>query len=89
MMLEKQLSKYRFFSKIGAYSIEPNSPKGILKSLGYTVSLLRQGHGRLEPSKLATRPRPVLAILIGFALLTFYLFSFQQIDIHTVVSWRP
>ena len=42
MMLEEQLSKYRFFSKIGAYSIEPKSPKGISTSLGYTVSLLRQ-----------------------------------------------
>ena len=43
MMLEEQLSKYRFFAKIGAYSIEPRHRQGIVKSLKYTVELLNQG----------------------------------------------
>ena len=42
MMLEEQLSRYRFFAKIGAYSIEPKYRQGIVKSLGYTVELLNQ-----------------------------------------------
>ncbi len=42
MMLEKQLSQYRFFAKIGAYSIEPESRHGIIESLEYTVKLLNQ-----------------------------------------------
>lgn len=43
MMLETQLSKYRFFAKIGAYSIEPKRRQGIVESLKYTVELLNQG----------------------------------------------
>ncbi len=42
MMLEEQLRKYRFFAKIGAYSIEPKHRQGIVKSLKYTVELLNQ-----------------------------------------------
>ena len=42
MMLEKQLSKYKFFSKIGAYSIEPENRRNIIESLEYTVELLNQ-----------------------------------------------
>ena len=42
MMLEEQLSRYRFFAKIGAYSIEPKYRQGIVESLGYTVELLNQ-----------------------------------------------
>ena len=43
MMLEEQLRKYRFFAKIGAYSIEPKHRQGIVKSLKHTVELLNQG----------------------------------------------
>ena len=42
MMLEKQLSKYKFFAKIGAYSIEPENQRRIIESLEYTVELLSQ-----------------------------------------------
>ena len=42
MMLEKQLSKYKFFAKIGAYSIEPENKRSVLESLEYTVELLNQ-----------------------------------------------
>ena len=42
MMLEEQLSKYWFFAKIGAYSIEPRHRRGIVESLAYTVELLNQ-----------------------------------------------
>ncbi len=43
MMLEKQLSKHKFFAKIGAYSIEPERRRSIIESLEYTVELLNQG----------------------------------------------
>jgi hypothetical protein len=52
MMLEEQLAKYRFFAKIGAYSVNPKLPKSVLASLHYSVSLLRQ-----KPM-----PRPMLCI---------------------------
>ena len=42
MMLEKQLSKYKFFAKIGAYSIEPENRRSLIESLEYTVELLNQ-----------------------------------------------
>ena len=54
-----------------------------------TVSLLRQGRGWRNPTKPTSRPRPILSILVGSALVIFCLFAFHQIDVHTVVSWRP
>jgi hypothetical protein len=44
MMLERELRKFRFFSKVGAYSIEPENPISILKTLKYTHSLLEKKH---------------------------------------------
>jgi len=40
MMLESELSKYPFFSRLGAYSIDPGQPKSVVASLQYTVKLL-------------------------------------------------
>ena len=40
MMLETQLTKYKFFAKIGAYSIEPEHRRDVIESLKYTVELL-------------------------------------------------
>jgi 1-acyl-sn-glycerol-3-phosphate acyltransferase len=40
MMLEKQLTKYSFFSRVGAYSICPGHSKDIKESLEYTVKVL-------------------------------------------------
>lgn len=42
MMLETQLTKYKFFRKIGAYSIEPKNRRGVIESLEYTVELLNR-----------------------------------------------
>ena len=42
MMLEAQLSKYKFFRKIGAYSIAPENRHGVVESLEYTVELLNR-----------------------------------------------
>ena len=42
MMLESQLSKYKFFRKVGAYSIEPENRRNVIESLEYTVELLTQ-----------------------------------------------
>jgi 1-acyl-sn-glycerol-3-phosphate acyltransferase len=41
MMLEKQLKKYLFFSKTGAFSISTD-PKGILESMSYAAKLLKK-----------------------------------------------
>lgn len=40
MMLEEQLSKHRFFSKIGAFSVNPHS-REIVESLTFAYGLLR------------------------------------------------
>ncbi len=40
MMLEEELKKYKFFAKVGAYSIQPGQPKSVLESLQYSISLL-------------------------------------------------
>jgi 1-acyl-sn-glycerol-3-phosphate acyltransferase len=42
MMLETQLTKYKFFRKIGAYSIEPKHRRGVIESLEYTLELLER-----------------------------------------------
>lgn len=40
MILEEQLAKYRFFRKLGGYSIDQVSPKRMMQSLQYTSSIL-------------------------------------------------
>ncbi|KAB2953407.1 hypothetical protein F9B85_05725 [Heliorestis acidaminivorans] len=43
MMDEAQMSKYRFFRRLGAFSINKKEPREILKSLAYAVRLLEKG----------------------------------------------
>ncbi|WP_051217615.1 lysophospholipid acyltransferase family protein [Paenibacillus assamensis] len=43
MMDHEQMSKYRFFRKVGAFSIHKSSIRGILQSLTHSVSLLERG----------------------------------------------
>ncbi len=40
MMLEEQLRRHRFFSRVGAYSIDPQSVSETLESLRYTKEVL-------------------------------------------------
>ncbi len=40
MMLEEQLQKYRFFTRLGAYSVRPGSPRSVAETLQYTASVL-------------------------------------------------
>lgn len=62
MMLEEQLKKYPFFSKVGAFSIHPNNSKKILESLHYCRHLLH----------LPLSPAPLLCIFPQGELLPFY-----------------
>jgi hypothetical protein len=41
MMLEEQLSKYRFFSRIGAFGIEPGLARKSYEALKYSADVLR------------------------------------------------
>lgn len=41
MMLERQLVKYSFFKKLGAYSIDPSSRESVSETLEYTASILK------------------------------------------------
>ncbi|WP_424768093.1 lysophospholipid acyltransferase family protein [Paenibacillus sp. sgz302251] len=43
MMDEAQLQYFRFFRKLGAYSIDKSTPQSMIASLRYTVSLLHAG----------------------------------------------
>lgn len=40
MIVERQLSKYRFFTKLGGFSIDHESPKKMIRSLQYAASIL-------------------------------------------------
>jgi 1-acyl-sn-glycerol-3-phosphate acyltransferase len=42
MMLEEQLRKNSFFSRVGAFSIQPDSPAAIRTTLRYTLNTLRE-----------------------------------------------
>lgn len=42
MMLEAQLARYQFFSRLGAFSISLDSPGSVRQSLRYTVEILNQ-----------------------------------------------
>jgi 1-acyl-sn-glycerol-3-phosphate acyltransferase len=49
MILEEQLIQYKFFQKIGGYSISQDSPKSIIQSLEFTSKIMR-----LYPNSLIT-----------------------------------
>lgn len=40
LMLEEQLKHFWFFKKVGAYSINPESPKSIAETFNYTIEVL-------------------------------------------------
>ncbi len=42
MMLEEQLKRFWFFSKLGAYSINPGNVKSVLETVNYTSLLLEK-----------------------------------------------
>lgn len=52
MMLESQLKKYPFFSKVGAFSIDPRHPKGVMASLDYSRTIL----------ELPVSPAPIVCL---------------------------
>lgn len=41
MMLQSQLERYWFFKKLGAFSIDPQNPKSIIKTFSYTEKVLK------------------------------------------------
>ncbi|WP_407271959.1 lysophospholipid acyltransferase family protein [Radiobacillus sp. PE A8.2] len=43
MMDEKGLSKYQFFRKLGAFSVNKQHPRDIVRSLNYSEQLVQQG----------------------------------------------
>ena len=54
-----------------------------------TVSLFRGNRSWQEPKPGTAPPRPVGTVLLALGLLAYSLFVFYQIDLHTVVSYRP
>jgi 1-acyl-sn-glycerol-3-phosphate acyltransferase len=42
MMLDRQLAKYKFFARIGAFGITPGNKENVNESLNYTVELLQK-----------------------------------------------
>ena len=57
MMLEEQLRKYKFFAKVGAYSIDPNSRNKIIESLRYTLSVLQNEQDSNHPQLICIFPQ--------------------------------
>ncbi|MBS4033228.1 MAG: lysophospholipid acyltransferase family protein [Ignavibacterium sp.] len=56
MMLEEQLKRYPFFKKLGAFSINQQSPKSIIESINYASSIVSDSsyfvtypQGEIEP----------------------------------------
>jgi hypothetical protein len=42
MMLDEQLSRYRFFSRVGAFGIRPGMPRSVLETLKYCAAALQE-----------------------------------------------
>jgi len=61
LMLESQLRRFWFFSKVGAYSIDPGNPKKIIDTINYTSEILSSKdnfviifpQGEIEPHDIA------------------------------------
>ncbi|MDZ7291804.1 MAG: lysophospholipid acyltransferase family protein [candidate division KSB1 bacterium] len=49
MMLEEQLARYRFFARLGAFSINPHSAGSVRESIRYSIEILKQ---QLTPKPL-------------------------------------
>lgn len=47
MILEESLKKYDFFTKIGGFSINQNSPKSIFETLKYTSDLMKENQNSM------------------------------------------
>lgn len=47
MMLERELAKNRFFSKLGAFSIDPGDTGDVRSSLKYAAGILKERHSLL------------------------------------------
>ncbi len=47
MMLEKELKKYPFFRKVGAYSITPDNRQDILESLRYSAEIVNKNENTI------------------------------------------
>ncbi|HPI71778.1 MAG TPA: lysophospholipid acyltransferase family protein [bacterium] len=62
MMLEPQLAKHRFFSRLGAFSIDPETAGGVRRSLRYTREILRS----------TKQPRPMVCIFAQGELLPWH-----------------
>jgi 1-acyl-sn-glycerol-3-phosphate acyltransferase len=41
MMLDEQLSRYRFFSRVGAFGIRPGLPRSVAETLRYSAGMLQ------------------------------------------------
>lgn len=52
MMLDEQLFRYRFFARLGAYSIDPQSSGSIKEAIKYSIEILKQ----------KIMPKPLLCI---------------------------
>jgi 1-acyl-sn-glycerol-3-phosphate acyltransferase len=56
MMLNSQLSKFPFFSKVGAFGIDPDKYRGVRASVMYSVNVLKQ-HSNKYPVLLCMFPQ--------------------------------
>lgn len=54
MMLEEQIQRYSFFSRVGAFGIAPNNPKDTLRSLKYSLEVLEKNEN--TPALLCMYP---------------------------------
>jgi hypothetical protein len=73
MMLEEQLVKYPFFSKLGAFSINPGLIKSVSESLKYAADIIQDKNnllvfypqGSIEPFDKAADLKPGLLALLN------------------------
>jgi len=63
MMLERQLKRYPFFRRVGAFSIDPEQKKEIRRSLEYTLELM----------KITSEPAPLITLFPQGELLPWAL----------------
>lgn len=74
MMLERQLTKFMFFTRLGAYSVNPEYPQKTLESLRYSLKMLHQN----------TFPRPMLCLFPQGELLPW---AKRPLDFKPGVEW--
>lgn len=89
MMLESELTKHRFFAKLGAFSISPTS-KGMMESLRFAIEVIKQPNNLLvfyPQGKLYSQHHMALEFQKGIERMVEYSDNFRLLMCANLIDY--